>query len=115
MLKLRVMMWMIVCLSYMLHKGSQKVQMAHKKKKKIRNKDSEEHRESLQKVTTLIAGEMKESSTHLSQAMGQEIRDKQAELNDELNKINGLILAQRLRATILITRDTAVLNVFLSS
>lgn len=96
MLKLRGMMWMIVCLSHMLHKGIQNVQMAHKKKRR-RNEDSEEHGESLQEVTTLttlIVGEIKESSTRLSQAMAQEIKDKQAGLNSELNKINGLIMAQ---------------------
>lgn len=57
---------------------------------------------------------MKESSTRLSQAMGQEIKDKQARLNGELKKINGLTMAQRLRATTLIARDIAALNVFYS-
>lgn len=43
-------------------------------------------------LTTLIIWKIKESSTHLSQVLGQETKDKQIGLNDELKKINDLTM-----------------------
>lgn len=60
-----------------------------------RNEDSQELGESLEDLTmltTLIIWKIKESSTHLSQALRQEIKDKQIGLNDELKNINDLTM-----------------------
>lgn len=83
-------------------------------RKRGRNEDSEGFVESLKELTTLIVREMKESSCRLSRAIGQEINDKQVGLSDELKKITSLTTVERLKATTLIARDTAALNVFCS-
>ncbi|KAK9208994.1 hypothetical protein WN944_001355 [Citrus x changshan-huyou] len=58
--------------------------------------------------------EMKETSSRLTRTLGQEINDKQVGLSDELKKIGSLTMVERLRATTLISRDNAALNVFYS-
>lgn len=63
-------------------------------------------------LTTLIIWKIKESSTHLSRALGQETKDKQIGINDELKKINDLTMVQRFRITTLIARENTKLNVF---
>lgn len=64
-------------------------------------------------LTTLIVWKIKESSTHLSQALGQETKDKQIGLNDELKKINDLTMVQQFRIITLIARENTALNVYL--
>lgn len=50
----------------------------------------------------------------MSRAIGQEINEKQVGLNNELKKIGTLTMVKGLRATTLIARDNAALNVFCS-
>ncbi|KDO57232.1 hypothetical protein CISIN_1g022123mg [Citrus sinensis] len=83
-------------------------------RKRGRDEDSEDSVESLKELAILIVREMKESSSRLSQAIGQEINDKQVGLNGELKKITSLTTVERLKATRLIARDNAALNVFYS-
>lgn len=64
-------------------------------------------------LTTLIIWKIKESSTHLSQALEQETKDKQIGLNDELKKINNLTMVQQFRIITLIARENTALNVYL--
>ena len=82
-------------------------------RKRRRTEDSEESGESFKELTTLFVTEMKETSIRLTRTLGQEINDKQVGLSDELNKIASLTMVERLRATTLISRNNAVLNVFL--
>ena len=55
---------------------------------------------------------MKYSFNVMSRTMGQEINDKQVGLSEELKKISGLTMVERLRATAQIACDIATLNVF---
>lgn len=64
-------------------------------------------------LTTLIIWKIKESSTHLSQVLGQETKDKQIGLNDELKKINDLTMVQQFRIITLIARENIARNVYL--
>ncbi|KAL9411883.1 hypothetical protein AB3S75_045478 [Citrus x aurantiifolia] len=83
-------------------------------RKRGRDEDSEDPVESLKELATVIVREMKESFCRLSRAIGQEINDKQVGLNGELKKITSLTTVERLKATTLIARDNAALNVFYS-
>ncbi|KAK9181389.1 hypothetical protein WN944_024526 [Citrus x changshan-huyou] len=83
-------------------------------RKRGRDEDSEDSVESLKELAILIVREMKESSSRLSRAIGQEINDKQVGLNGELKKITSLTTVERLKATTLIARDNAALNGFYS-
>ena len=55
---------------------------------------------------------MKDSFNVMSRTIGQEINDKQVGLSEELKKISGLTMIERLRPTTQIDCDTATLNVF---
>lgn len=53
---------------------------------------------------------MKETSSYLSWALGQDINNKQVGLSDDLKKIGSLTMVECLKAT-LIAHDNAALNV----
>ena len=60
-----------------------------------------------------IAKEMKELSTHLSDAINVgEMNERHMGVNEELIRTTYLDIMERHKATLLITRDTCTLNVF---
>ncbi|PON92129.1 hypothetical protein TorRG33x02_122010, partial [Trema orientale] len=82
-------------------------------KKKKKSGGSDDLGEAIKEAALVIAKEMKESSTQLSDAINdKEMNERQMGVNEELIRTTFLGILERHRATLLITRDIHTLNVF---
>ncbi|POO03065.1 hypothetical protein TorRG33x02_011260 [Trema orientale] len=82
-------------------------------KRKRKSGGSDDLGEAIKKATLVIAKEMKESSTRLSDAINdKEMNERQIGVNEELIMTTFLGILKCHRATLLITRDIHTLNIF---
>ncbi|PON94180.1 Myb/SANT-like domain containing protein [Trema orientale] len=82
-------------------------------KRKRKSGGSDDLGEAIKEAALVIAKEMKESFTRLSDAINdKEMNERQIGVNEELIRTTFLGILERHRATLLITRDIHTLNVF---
>ncbi|PON78443.1 hypothetical protein PanWU01x14_020810, partial [Parasponia andersonii] len=80
--------------------------------RKRKSRGSDDLGEAIKKTALVIAKEIKESSTRLSDAINEkEMNERQMRINEELIRITYLDMLERHKATILITGDARTLNV----